>query len=62
MELKSAVDTHSGGLEAQNGALRGLWTSGCRFPSFTHYDKQDPDSLQSDDPRSREFNDAIFFL
>jgi hypothetical protein len=34
MEPKRVVDAHSGGLEAQNGALRGLWTSGCRFPSL----------------------------
>ncbi len=25
-----------------------------------HYDKQDPDPHQSDDPSSREYNDAIY--
>jgi hypothetical protein len=31
MEPWMAVDVHNGGLEAQNGALEGLYTSGRRF-------------------------------
>ncbi len=33
-ETLGPVDAHNGGLEAQNGALEGLNTSGSRFPSF----------------------------
>jgi hypothetical protein len=31
MEPWRAVDAHNGGVEAQNGALEVLHTSGCRF-------------------------------
>jgi hypothetical protein len=38
-----AADVHNGGLEAQNGALDGLQTSGRRFPSLPFVEEQDPD-------------------
>jgi hypothetical protein len=34
MEPWRVVDAHSGGVEAQNGALKGLETSGRRFASL----------------------------
>jgi hypothetical protein len=34
MEQWRAVDAHNGGVEALNGALEGLYTSGRRFASI----------------------------
>jgi hypothetical protein len=41
IKLWRAVDAHNGGMEARNGALEGLYTSGHRSHHFD--EEQDPD-------------------
>ncbi len=53
MEQWRAVDAHNGGVEALNGALEGLYTSGRRFASILWgawfgYEKSNPDPHSSE--------------
>ncbi len=43
------METHNGGVEAENGALKGLETCNRRFVPYHLDEEQDPDPPQSEE-------------